>query len=128
MPGVEQIVGEAAHEGAVTRAHQRFRRRRVQPVRAGVKGPAAGGIGRAAAAGARIGHRHAEGPAGLEPNPPGLKWLGLEVRRQTLHDADHGTVEFVARSKLGGRAQRLHEVSRFVRENGRWFYRDGDIV
>lgn len=67
-------------------------------------------------------------PVSLEPDPPGLKWLGLEVRRQTLQDVDHGTVEFVARSKLGGRAHRLHEVSRFVRENGRWFYRDGDVA
>jgi SEC-C motif-containing protein len=36
-------------------------------------------------------------------------------------------VEFVARSKLGGRAHRLHETSRFVRDAGRWFYRDGDV-
>ena len=35
---------------------------------------------------------------------PGLRWL--------------------ARSKLGGRAHRLHETSRFVREDGRWFYVD----
>jgi SEC-C motif-containing protein len=33
----------------------------------------------------------------------------------------------VARSKLGGRAQRLHETSRFVREDGRWFYVDGEM-
>jgi SEC-C motif-containing protein len=65
-------------------------------------------------------------PASLEPNPPGWKWLGLEVRRSTSVDADHADVEFVARSKLGGRAQRLHELSRFVREDGRWFYLDGD--
>jgi len=66
-------------------------------------------------------------PAGLPPDEAGLKWLGLEVRRCTLPDPDHGTVEFVARSKLGGRAHRLHETSRFVRENGRWFYLDGDF-
>ncbi|HEX3140966.1 MAG TPA: YchJ family metal-binding protein, partial [Rhizobacter sp.] len=24
-------------------------------------------------------------------------------------------------------AQRLHETSRFVRENGRWFYVDGEL-
>jgi SEC-C motif-containing protein len=36
-------------------------------------------------------------------------------------------VSFVARSKLGGRAHRLEEVSRFVREDGRWFYVDGDL-
>lgn len=66
-------------------------------------------------------------PAVFEPNPPGLKWLGLEVRQHALQDAHHASVEFVARSKLGGRAQRLHETSRFVREDGRWFYVDGDL-
>ncbi|MBS0554808.1 MAG: hypothetical protein JSS47_20145, partial [Proteobacteria bacterium] len=35
--------------------------------------------------------------------------------------------EFVARFRVGGRAQRLHETSRFVREDGRWYYVDGDI-
>lgn len=66
-------------------------------------------------------------PARLEANEVGLKWLGLEVRRHVVIDDDHATVEFVARSKLGGRAQRLHEISRFVREGGRWFYVDGDV-
>ena len=66
-------------------------------------------------------------PATLEPDPPGLRWLGLDVRRHASQDADHATVEFVARSKLGGRAQRLHETSRFVREEGRWFYVDGEF-
>lgn len=55
------------------------------------------------------------------------RWLGLEVRRHTLQDATHATVEFVARSKLGGCATRLHETSRFVRENDRWLYLDGDL-
>jgi SEC-C motif-containing protein len=65
-------------------------------------------------------------PAALEADPPGLKWLGLEVRRHTLQDADHATVSFVARTRLHGRAQRLEETSRFVREDGRWYYLDGD--
>lgn len=66
-------------------------------------------------------------PSVLEPPPEGLRWLGLEVRRHSVQDADHATVEFVARSKLGGRAQRMHETSRFVREQGRWYYVDGDL-
>jgi len=66
-------------------------------------------------------------PAVLEPDPPGLRWLGLEVRGHAQQDADHATVEFVARSKLGGRAQRLHETSRFVREEARWLYVDGEF-
>ena len=41
-------------------------------------------------------------------------------------DADHAEVEFVARYRVAGRAVRLHECSRFVREAGRWYYVDGD--
>ena len=55
------------------------------------------------------------------------KWLGLEVKRHEQPEPDHATVEFVARYKVNGRAHRLHEVSQFVRENGRWFYVDGDV-
>jgi len=64
-------------------------------------------------------------PASLAPIEPGLRWLGLQVRRVEVQDADHARVEFVARSKLGGRAHRLHEISRFARVDGRWFYVDG---
>lgn len=66
-------------------------------------------------------------PAELTPNPPGLKWLGLAIKHYAVQDADHATVEFVARHRLGGRAVRLHERSRFVREDGKWFYLDGEI-
>jgi SEC-C motif-containing protein len=54
----------------------------------------------------------------------GLRWLGLDLKRHLPQGEDRAIVEFVARSKLGGRAQRLHETSRFVREDGRWFYLD----
>ncbi|HEY3050030.1 MAG TPA: YchJ family metal-binding protein [Polaromonas sp.] len=57
---------------------------------------------------------------------PAAKWLGLELRSHRLIDADHAEVEFVARLREGGRAVRLHERSRFVRESGRWYYVDGD--
>ena len=54
------------------------------------------------------------------------KWLGLEVRSHRVLDVDHAEVEFVARCREAGRAQRLHERSRFVREQGRWWYVDGE--
>ena len=58
---------------------------------------------------------------------PGLRWLGLQVLdHRAMHD-NHATVAFVARSKLAGRAQRLAETSRFVREGDRWLYVDGDL-
>lgn len=63
----------------------------------------------------------------------GLKWLGLDLRSHAS-EGDSATVEFVARYKIGGRAQRLHEISRFVREceseagsQPRWFYVDGSF-
>lgn len=56
----------------------------------------------------------------------GVKWLGLEVRSHQVCDATRARVEFVARSRLRGRAERLHETSSFVREaDGRWYYVDG---
>jgi SEC-C motif-containing protein len=61
----------------------------------------------------------------LATEPP-TKWLGLEVKRAVATGADTAIVEFVARSKLGGRAHRLHETSRFVHEDGRWYYLDGE--
>ena len=50
------------------------------------------------------------------------KWIGLGVKRFDVTGSDSAIVEFVARYKIGGRAQRLQEVSRFVREQGRWYY------
>lgn len=58
---------------------------------------------------------------------PRPRWLGLTIKRHTPLDPDHAEVEFVARSKVGGRAQRLHEISRFTRLNGNWVYLDGDL-
>ena len=66
-----------------------------------------------------------ERPDALEFEP-GAHWLGLEVRSHRAPDAEHAEVEFVARYRVAGRAVRLHERSRFVREAGRWFYVDGD--
>lgn len=61
---------------------------------------------------------------------PGARWLGLDVRAHTRQDDNHAQVEFVARLRdAGGRASRLHEKSRFVREVDeagvwRWYYVD----
>ncbi|HQR86687.1 MAG: hypothetical protein B7Y59_04930 [Burkholderiales bacterium 35-55-47] len=64
-------------------------------------------------------------PASLDFDA-GAKWLGLEVREHKTTGADTAEVEFVARYRLDGRAVRLYERSRFVREDGRWFYVDGE--
>jgi SEC-C motif-containing protein len=67
-------------------------------------------------------------PSSIAPPPPGLWWMGLEVRRHSVIDADHAAVEFVARSKIGGRAERMHVTSRFERVGGRWFYVEDDAA
>lgn len=78
-------------------------------------------------------HVHRSWHARTRPRPEELqgdgaiRWLGLEVKKHVAISNDEATVEFVARSKSGGRAQRLHEVSRFVREGGQWFYVDGSF-
>lgn len=53
------------------------------------------------------------------------EWLGLTIKRYEPIDADHALVEFIARYRQDGRVHRLHESSRFVREEGRWWYVDG---
>jgi SEC-C motif-containing protein len=53
------------------------------------------------------------------------RWLGLTIHTHTSTDPDHAQVKFTARYKVGGgSAVKMLEHSRFVREDGRWFYLD----
>lgn len=63
---------------------------------------------------------------GLAEDAP-TKWIGLDVKHHEQQDETHAIVEFVARYKVNGRAHRLHEVSRFVKEAGQWSYVDGVV-
>lgn len=64
----------------------------------------------------------------LLAGPPRTAWLGLKVLRHVPQDADHALVEFVARYRVGGASvQRLRELSRFERVDGRWTYVDGSF-
>jgi len=61
---------------------------------------------------------------------PGARttWLGLQVKQHAVTGADSAEVEFVARYRVGGgSAVRMVERSRFVREDGRWYYLDGEL-
>ncbi len=58
----------------------------------------------------------------------GGKWLGLEIKQHRVTGVDTAEVEFVARFRVAGKAVRQHERSRFVREDGRWLYVDGDVL
>jgi len=67
-------------------------------------------------------------PSTLDFATGGTKWIGLEIKKFLAGSTDRATVEFVARCKVGGHAHRLHEISHFVREEGRWFYVDGKFI
>lgn len=57
---------------------------------------------------------------------PACQWLGLSLLSH--HPAGlTATVEFIARYKINGRAERIHEISRFVCEDGQWLYVDGQF-
>lgn len=65
----------------------------------------------------------------LSTDQQGMKWIGLDIKATTggqVGDTE-GTVEFVARYKMNGRACVLHEKSRFVYESGQWLYQDGEL-
>ena len=54
------------------------------------------------------------------------RWIGLKIKTVSRGGPDEGegSVEFVARYKVQGKAYRLHENSRFRKLDGRWYYLD----
>jgi SEC-C motif-containing protein len=67
-------------------------------------------------------------PAALELDPA-QRWFRLDILRVAQGGPfdTAGLVEFRAHYRTDAGADVLHEVSRFVREGGRWFYVDGEI-
>ncbi|MDW5417642.1 YchJ family metal-binding protein [Iodobacter sp. CM08] len=56
-----------------------------------------------------------------------VRWLGLKIKQAHVNGVN-GEVEFIARYKIAGKAWKLHERSRFVYEEGRWYYLDGEML
>lgn len=68
-------------------------------------------------------------PSSLDlPTEDQMKWLGLEVKRHEIQDENYALVEFIARYKMNGKAEKLQETSRFLRINDRWLYLDGVLA
>lgn len=59
---------------------------------------------------------------------PEQRWLGLSIKRLEAGGSgdSEGKVEFVARYKVRGKGFRLHEISRFEKIDGLWYYLDGE--
>jgi SEC-C motif-containing protein len=63
----------------------------------------------------------------LETSPN--QWIGLKIKhseRGKQRDST-GTVHFIARFKVNGKAQKLEENSQFEKINGRWLYLEGSF-
>jgi SEC-C motif-containing protein len=58
------------------------------------------------------------------------EWLGLEIVDTALGQPNDSTgeVEFIASYSLKGVEQKHHERSRFEKQDGKWFYVDGEMV
>lgn len=58
------------------------------------------------------------------------EWLGLEIV-DTVDGGegdDEGVVEFIANFGLQGKVQAHHERSNFKKEDGKWYYVDGEMT
>jgi len=58
---------------------------------------------------------------------PVIKWTGLKVVSHSS-TIDKAEVEFIARYKINGKAEKIHELSHFIKLDGRWFYVNGDNI
>src|SRR5690606_14149416 len=75
--------------------------------------------------------RHDTSLADLESGCGQQRWCRLQVISAPVvaENADSALVEFVAFFQTAdGAPGQLHERSRFVREQGRWFYCDGKLL
>jgi SEC-C motif-containing protein len=68
-------------------------------------------------------------PAELEPDPA-IVWRRLDIVSATRGGPldTEGVVEFKAYFRHGVERGVHHEVSRFVRQDRRWYYVDGDVL
>jgi SEC-C motif-containing protein len=67
-------------------------------------------------------------PAQLQAQLAETEWIQLRIVATQLGMAadDSGEVEFVATCRSDGFVRKLHERSRFVKEDDRWLYVDGE--
>ena len=66
----------------------------------------------------------------LQKSFRGIRWTGLEILatdRGGEQDSE-GTVEFRARCEANGEQGAIHERSTFVKQAGRWYYVDGEVL
>ncbi|MCU7905109.1 MAG: YchJ family protein [Candidatus Thiodiazotropha sp. (ex Epidulcina cf. delphinae)] len=75
-------------------------------------------------------HRHDHDIEATRRWSGNAQWLGLQVLSMEGGSAEdeEGNVEFIATYKEKGVIRPHHEISRFVKQDGRWFFVDGRLV
>jgi SEC-C motif-containing protein len=75
-------------------------------------------------------HRHDHDAEATRRWAANSDWLGLEIVsvEQGQEPDEEGVVEFIATFKEKGVTRHHHERSRFRKEDGRWYFVDGDMV
>lgn len=73
--------------------------------------------------------RHPQLQSAIEESFPATRWLGLNVisEQSGSHD-NEAFVTFFARFADNQRTSAIHERSRFLREDQRWYYIDGSAL
>ena len=68
-------------------------------------------------------------PQSMSITPGEIHWTGLQVLNSKAGQKGDktGRVEFIARFEHGNGADQAHEDSRFLFEQGQWFYVDGEM-
>jgi len=69
-------------------------------------------------------------PAAMKAWAEQAEWEALEIIATSRGQAtdEQGEVEFIARYRLQNAAHQHHEKSLFVKKDGQWFFKDGDVV
>ncbi|MCV6604461.1 MAG: YchJ family protein [Porticoccaceae bacterium] len=63
----------------------------------------------------------------LQQSMENTHWLKLQIIHSQCGDSK-GVVEFIATCEEDGQLGQLRERSNFVRENGHWYYLDGELL
>jgi SEC-C motif domain protein len=67
-------------------------------------------------------------PSSLDLTTPSIQWLSLNIKHSQTITPQQASVEFIAKYKINGRAERMHEISQFRKVDERWLYVDGQFV
>lgn len=69
-------------------------------------------------------------PSKLDETISEAKWIELVIHKSwDSKTAEEAFVDFIARYRnANGKAEKMHEISRFIKQDEHWFYVDGQFI